>query len=67
MNERIKELTKQSGLEIYGLGLDREKWIATVSNFAELIIQECLIIIDNSEGDVDYAKFCLTNEFGVER
>ena len=41
MNERIKELTKQSGLDVYGLGLDRVKWESAIEKFAELIIQEC--------------------------
>ena len=41
MNDRIKELTKESGLEIYSLGLDREKWENTVERFAELIVREC--------------------------
>ena len=41
MNKRIKELAEQSGLDIYGLGLDRNKWDTTVSKFAELIVREC--------------------------
>jgi len=41
MNERIKELTKQSGLDVYGLGLDRVKWESAIEKFAELIIHEC--------------------------
>ena len=41
MNERIKELAKQSGMDIYGLGLDRNKWEDTVERFAELIVREC--------------------------
>jgi len=41
MNKRIKELAKQSGMDIYGLGLDRNKWDTTVSKFAELIVREC--------------------------
>ena len=41
MNERIRSIERESGLEIYGLGLDRAKWEATMSKFAELIVREC--------------------------
>jgi hypothetical protein len=59
MNERIKELTKQSGMDIYGLGLDRNKWEDTVERFAELIIQKCCEVANNSEAlpSVDIDKY----------
>ena len=41
MNKRIEELAEQSGLDIYGLGLDWNKWDTAVSKFAELIVREC--------------------------
>lgn len=41
MNERIKSLVKESNLDVYGLGKDREKWEDTLFKFAELIVQEC--------------------------
>ena len=40
MNERIRELMRDSHLDVYGLGLDREKWESTVEKFALLIIDE---------------------------
>jgi hypothetical protein len=42
MNKRIKSIERESGLEIYGLGLDRAKWEAAMTKFAELIVQECV-------------------------
>lgn len=42
MNELIKELTKQSKLDLYGFGKDRAKWEASVDEFAELIVQACI-------------------------
>ena len=39
MNEKIREIERLSGLELYGLGLDRAKWEAAVERFAELILQ----------------------------
>lgn len=41
MNERIKELVRESHLDVYGLGLDKTKWEHAIKKFAELIIQEC--------------------------
>lgn len=40
-NKRLRELERESGLEIYGLGKDRAKWEATIEKYAELIIQDC--------------------------
>lgn len=36
-NEEIRDFTKQSGLELYGLGQDRSKWEASLTRFAELV------------------------------
>jgi hypothetical protein len=41
MNERIRELVRESHLDVYGLGKERYKWEYTVEKFAELIVQEC--------------------------
>jgi len=38
MNEQIRSIERESGLEIYGLGLDRAKWEAAMTKFAELIV-----------------------------
>ena len=40
MNQRIRELMRNSHLDVYGLGLDREKWESAVTKFADLIINE---------------------------
>jgi len=42
MNEKIKELARESNLDVYGLGKDRYKWESTVEKFAELIVRECV-------------------------
>ena len=41
MNERIRELVRESHLDVYGLGKERYKWEYTVEKFAELIVREC--------------------------
>ena len=62
MNERIKELLKQStGTRWYCGGeyseVDQEK-------FAELIVRECMSYME--DGDIDFAKFMIKKHFGVE-
>lgn len=70
MNERIKELAEQSGLDIYGLGLDWNKWDTAVSKFAELIIKEVYKVADdNFYGDPHYVDEYIKDiekHFGVE-
>jgi hypothetical protein len=46
MKEIIRKFEKDSGLEIYGLGMDRVKWQAALEKFAELIVQECLLALE---------------------
>ena len=45
MNERIRELVRESNLDMYGLGKERHRWEYTVEKFAELIVRECIDII----------------------
>lgn len=47
MNENVRQLLRKSGLDVYGLGLDRAKWDAAVERFAEGIVEECAAIADN--------------------
>lgn len=42
MNERIKQFARESHIDVYGLGLDRVKWEATLETFAELIVAKCI-------------------------
>ena len=41
MKERIRDLEKQSGIDVYSLGLDRAKWESKLEKFAQLIVKEC--------------------------
>jgi hypothetical protein len=43
MNDRIRELVRESNLDVYGLGKERYKWEYTVEKFAELIVREMLV------------------------
>jgi hypothetical protein len=69
MNERIKLLAEQAGLRftqlmsnpmvpiVDGKETDLEK-------FAELIVRECMSYM--KDGDIDFAKFMIKRNFGVE-
>jgi hypothetical protein len=45
MNERIKRFERVSHLDVYALGKDRAQWEATVNNFSEMIIEECMSVV----------------------
>jgi len=37
-----------------------------IIRFAELLLKQCLTYVDDSFGDVDYVKFMIKRDFGVE-
>jgi len=41
MNERIRELVRESHIDVYGLGKDRDQWEAALDRYTELIVREC--------------------------
>ena len=49
MNKRIKELVRESNLDVYGLGKERYRWEYTVEKFAELLIEECCTAIESTD------------------
>ena len=64
MNERIKELLDQA-TEVYDQW-HRGESVCMVDHqmFAELIVRECLSYA--KEGDLDFMKFMIKKNFGVE-
>ena len=75
-NQTIYQFAKESGLDVYALGLDHEKWKKCLNAFSESIIQECmsqiaLIGISNSENE-DISWAChkavenIKEQFGIE-
>ncbi len=72
MNERVRHLVNQSGIDVYGLGLDRLKWESKVDAFAQLIIRECMDVILTWESepfplDPKYGAQMIAEHFGVQR
>ena len=47
MNERLRQFEKESKLEIFGLGARRVPWEAALEKYAELIVKECMNIVEN--------------------
>lgn len=69
MNEQIKKLSKQSGIDVYGLGKDREKWENSLEKFANLIVQECVSIVDNQGKFLRFTDLSkkIKQNFGVDK
>jgi hypothetical protein len=67
MNERIKKFERQSGIELYGLGLDRVKWEYALTKYTELIVRECANVADRYvvDGDIDIAEI-IKRDFGID-
>jgi hypothetical protein len=72
MNERIREFARQSHLDVYGLGKDREKWESTLEKFAELIVRDLIDSMikrygDDDELPIQEIKLFVKEHFGVEQ
>jgi hypothetical protein len=63
MNERIAELYDQA--LILGNGENRMDELDP-DKFAELIVQKCLYIMENCDGDLDFAIWKTKKDFGVK-
>lgn len=63
MNPRIRELIN----EAYVFTTPNDPLEFSREKFAELIIKECLKYTDDSFGDIDYVKFMIKRNFGVEQ
>ena len=69
MNERIKELAMQTDIwcdqnVAQGSPMYNNQW---EQKFAELIVKECMLYMkDLRDGDIDFAKFMIKRNFGVE-
>lgn len=74
MNERIKELAEQAGFNLHNDPIDGHDHTHEIKKFAELIVRECVEVIDNTSDNtklmrVDpYQKiiWAIEEHFGVE-
>lgn len=74
MNDRIRELVRESNLDVYGLGKERYRWEYTVEKFTALIVKECADMVASSSLPDAYSEPCLQEiademkeHFGVEQ
>ena len=68
MNERIKELIKQSTTIEYGADNGFDRVTFDKEKFAELIVRECMAVARKADGlDAEYeAWYLIEQHFGVE-
>jgi len=67
MNERIRELARESHIDVYALGRDHAKWEAVLEKFAQLIVRECAKIADIAdENKCEWIGGNILTHFGVK-
>jgi len=54
MNQKLRDLVKRSGMDVYGLGRDRERWEATVDKLAQSIVEDCAMVALNEGKHLTY-------------
>ena len=72
MNDKIKELAEKAGFVMWGEEIwnpgDAIDWSSGYDDelikYTEFLIQECMSYLE--EGDIDYAKFMIKKNFGIE-
>ena len=57
MNNNLRELAKKSGIDVYGLGKDREKWERCLEEFAGLIANECSQVVINQRNNDSFDSY----------
>lgn len=65
MNERIREVWIKAARE----DSDPDNWDTQeqfIERFAQLIVQDCLSIMKNCDGDLDFAIWKTKQDFGVK-
>lgn len=55
MNKKLREFAKESHIDVYALGKDHAKWEACLAEFAKLVVDDCISVVENlSPGYKDY-------------
>lgn len=65
----IRKLARESHLDVYGLGKDREKWEKCLRAFSDLIVKECAQFVEDKfdlVGEEIMIKEKILEHFGVE-
>ena len=48
MNPLLRQFERESKLEIFGLGAKRHMWEDALEKYAELIVQECAMVVEKN-------------------
>jgi hypothetical protein len=43
-NDILRNAARSSGLDVYGLGLDRDKWEGALARYTEIVVRECIVV-----------------------
>lgn len=69
MNERIRELVRESHIDVYGLGKDRDQWEAALDRYTEAVIRECCIALNPMLRDMisrGQGREIILQHFGID-
>lgn len=61
MSTKIHDFERLSGIELYGLGLDREKWQAALQRYTTLVVQESIFLFGKTRTEPSLEKYILDN------
>ena len=61
MNEKIKSISEHTGLAVYSLGLDREKFEKALSRYTTEVVKECAVMCRG-----EHEAKAMLEHFGVE-
>lgn len=48
MNSKLRQFEVMSHIDVYALGKDRERWEVVLEQFAQMIVEECALCVENN-------------------
>ena len=68
MNEKIKSISEHTGLAVYGLGLDREKFERALTRYTDSVVKECieLLPVDCQSKKGHHTSWVIKEHFGMQ-
>lgn len=68
MNEKIKTISEHTGLAVYGLGLDREKFERALTRYTDGVVKECIGLLpeDCQSKNGHHTSWVIKEHFGMQ-
>lgn len=63
---KVREFERLSGIDVYGLGLDREKWEAALQRYTTLVVRESVWLFGKTRTEPSLEKYIL-NHMEIEQ